>query len=196
MIEKTRSGLPSKEVIPYHEAVAGVRKLLQYLGQETDRDGLKDTPERVVKALAEMTEGYGQDPASILSRTFEESYDEVVIVRDIEFNSICEHHLMLVQGSVDIGYIPGKVVGLSKLARLVDCFAKRLTIQERMTRQIAEAIQEHLEAKGVAVVVRGNHGCMTARGIKKRDAEMKTSCMLGCFRTDASARAEFLSLCR
>lgn len=120
-----------------------------------DKETIENTPTRFVKAMGEMTEGYGMDPKEILSKTFEESYDEVVILRGIDFTSLCEHHLLPFAGTVDIGYIPGKVVGLSKLARLVDCYSRRLQMQERMTRQIAEALREHLGAKGVAVVSRG-----------------------------------------
>ncbi len=190
------SRIPVGEVVPYHEAVAGIKKVLEYLGYDDGLDGLEDTPERVVKALAEMTDGYGLDPSAILSKVFEDSYDEVVILRDISFTSLCGHHLLPFSGTVDVGYIPGKVVGLSKLARLVECFARRLQIQERLTRQIAEAIQANLEPKGVAVVVRAQHSCVGCRGIKKPGATMVTSTMLGAFREDASARAEFLGLCR
>lgn len=172
-----------------------VVRLLQGIGEDPTRDGLKGTPGRVVRALREMTSGYAVDPKEVLSTCFEQYYDEMVILRGIEFASMCEHHMLPFVGEVDVGYVPGKVVGLSKLARLVDCFAKRLQIQERMTLQIAEAIREHLDAKGVAVVVRARHSCMGCRGVKKPGAEMVTSAMLGVLREKSEARAEFLALC-
>lgn len=179
------------------EAEAAVRTLLLYIGEDPIRPGLRETPGRVVKALREMTEGYQQDPRRILSKVFEQTYDEMVVVRGITFDSICEHHLLHFGGTVDIGYVPSNdgVVGLSKLARLVDCFARRLQIQEHLTTQIASTIQEYLEPKGVAVVVRATHSCMSCRGVRKSNSEMVTSCMLGCFRTLPEARQEFLSLC-
>lgn len=172
-----------------------VKTLLLHMGEDPSRDGLKDTPARVARAWTEMTRGYSQDPEIVLGTVFEEPYDEVVILRGITFSSICEHHLLPFVGSVDIGYLPGKVVGLSKLARLVDCFALRLQIQERLTRQIADAINEHLSARGVAVVVKSKHSCMACRGVKKPEAEMITSAMLGVFRDRPEARTEFLALC-
>lgn len=182
--------MPSKPLVEQ-----AVRILLQHVGEDPDREGLKGTPDRVYRAWKEMTAGYAEDPAVILSRVFEESYDEVVVVKDIPFNSICEHHALPFIGTADIGYLPdGKVVGLSKLARLVDCFSRRLQIQEKMTRQIADSIQTHLNAKGVAVVVRASHSCMGCRGVKKPGTVMVTSCMLGVFREKPEARAEVLSL--
>lgn len=178
------------------EVEAAVRVLLGWVGVNPDEEGLKDTPKRVAKAFLEMTEGYRQDPKEILGRVFEDSYDEVVILKDIPFTSLCEHHLLVFSGTADVGYIPGKVVGLSKLARLVDCYAKRLQMQERMTRQIASALETHLGAQGVAVVVRGRHSCMGCRGVKKAGTTMVTSCMLGAFKDKPEARAEFLSLTR
>lgn len=157
--------------------------------------GMEDTPQRVYRALVEMTSGYREDPATILSTVFEEPCDEVVVLKGIQFVSLCEHHMLTFTGTVDVGYIPGKVVGLSKLARLVDCFARRFQIQERMTRQIATSIMEHLKAEGAAVVVRAVHSCMACRGVKKQGATMVTSSMLGSFRTDVAARMEFLHLC-
>ncbi len=173
-----------------------VRILLYHIGEDPTRNGLLDTPRRVAKAYREMTVGYKQDPAQILSVTFEEQYDEVIILRNTPFVSLCEHHCLPFIGAVDIGYLPGKVVGLSKLARLVDCFAKRLQIQERMTKEIAGAISDHLQAKGVAVVVRAEHSCMACRGVQKPGASMITSVMTGIFRDKSEARAEFLSLSR
>lgn len=185
-------------LVPHYEAVEAVDTLLRYLGEDPKRNGLLKTPERVVKALVEMTAGYQENPAEILGTVFEESYDEVVILKDIPFTSLCEHHLLGYSGTCDIGYIPSekKVVGLSKLARLVDCFSRRLTIQEKLTRQIADTIEQHLGAKGVAVVVRGIHSCMCSRGVRKPGSTMITSCMLGAFRDNPSARSEFLELCK
>jgi GTP cyclohydrolase I len=180
-------------------ATEAVRIILRHIGVDPDSDGLKDTPVRVLNALTEMTEGYREDPKWILTRVFEQSFDEVIILSGTPFVSICEHHLLVFSGTVDIGYIPsenGKVVGLSKLARLVDCFAKRLQIQERMTQEIANAIDKHLQPRGAAVVVRAEHSCMHCRGVRKTGTTMITSSMLGAFRNDPSARAEFLELCR
>ena len=170
--------------------------LLQYIGEDPERDGLAGTPERVVRAWREMTAGYAEDPAEILSRTFEETSDEMIVLRGITFHSMCEHHLLPFQGTAAVGYLPGKVVGISKLARLVHCFARRLQIQERMTRQIADAVQQHLGARGVGVIVRAQHLCMACRGVRQEETEMVTSAMLGTLRSDATSRAEFLGLCR
>lgn len=181
---------------PAAEAEEAVATLLRFIGEEPERDGLRDTPARVVKAWREMTAGYAEDPAEILSRTFDESSDELVILRGISFYSTCEHHLLPFYGQAVVGYLPGKVVGISKLARLVECFAKRLQVQERMTRQIADAVEKHLEARGVGVVLRAHHLCMGCRGVRQEETEMVTSAMLGTLRTDATSRAEFLRLCR
>ena len=172
-----------------------VRLLIQSV-DDPDREGLQDTPMRVLKALKEMTRGYHDDPALILSRTFNEECDEMIVVSGISFTSLCEHHMLPFTGTADVGYIPGKVVGLSKLARLVDCFAHRLQIQERMTAQIANAISQHLEPRGVAVVIKGTHACMSCRGVRKSGATMVTSAMHGIFKNNASARSEFLELCK
>ena len=181
---------------PAAEAEEAVATLLRFIGEEPKRDGLRDTPARVVKAWREMTAGYAEEPAEILARTFDESSDELVILRGISFYSTCEHHLLPFYGQAVVGYLPGKVVGISKLARLVECFAKRLQVQERMTRQIAEAVETHLEARGVGVVLRAHHLCMGCRGVRQEETEMVTSSMLGTLRTDATSRAEFLKLCR
>jgi len=170
-----------------------VVRILQYLGVDPASDGLHDTPDRVIRAMAEMTEGYREDPAVILAKTFDQKCDEIVMVRNVPFTSLCEHHLMPFVGEATIGYLPGeRVVGLSKLARLLDCYAKRLQIQERMTAQIADAIQHHLQARGVGVVVRAHHACMSARGIRKQ-GDMVTSALRGSMK-EGSLRAEFLSL--
>lgn len=157
--------------------------------------GLVDTPTRVVKALREMTKGYAEDPEDILGKVFEEPCDEVIILRDIPFTSLCEHHLLPFVGTADVGYLPGSVVGLSKLARLVDCYACRLQMQERLTKEIAESLVQHLKARGAAVVTRAIHSCLACRGAKKAGAEMVCSSMLGVFRDKPEARAEFLALC-
>lgn len=146
-----------------------------------------------------MTSGYASDPAQILARRFEADVDELVLVRGIRFTSLCEHHLLSFSGVAHVGYIPGAartVVGLSKIPRLVECYAKRLQLQERMTRQIADAMDAHLKPRAVGVVIAARHSCMSCRGVRQPDAEMVTSAMLGMFREDPAARAEFLSLCR
>lgn len=174
---------------PYH-----IRALLIGLGEDPDRDGLKRTPQRVAAAYREMTAGYQLDPADILSTTFDVAYDEMVVVRGIEFWSLCEHHLMPFHGTATVGYLPReRVVGLSKIGRLVQCFARRLQVQERMTQQIADAMQEHLNPVGVGVVIHASHTCMAMRGVKLA-GEMVTSSMLGAFREDGRARTEFLAL--
>ena len=172
-----------------------VEVLLRSIGEDPERDGLLETPARVVKALKEMTAGYGEDPAEILSKTFDEHSDELIILRDIDFYSTCEHHLLPFHGVASVGYIPGKVVGISKLARLVQCFARRLQIQERMTQQIARAVEVHLQARGVGVIVKAHHLCMGRRGVKLPSAQLITSSMLGVLRTDTDSRSEFLRLC-
>lgn len=172
-----------------------VRRLLQFIGEDPEREGLLDTPKRVVKAYAEMTAGYSEDPAAILSTTFDDRCDEMVMLRGIDFVSLCEHHLLPFTGTAVVGYVPGdRVVGLSKLARLVECYARRLQVQERLTNQIAYALLDHLDARGVGVVIRAHHSCMGNRGVRKPGAEMVTSAMLGVLRDDTAARAEFLAL--
>lgn len=176
------------------EAEESVASLLRFVGEDPSRDGLVDTPSRVVRAWREMTAGYAEDPAEILGRTFEESCDEMVVLSGISFYSTCEHHMLPFYGHVSVGYLPGKVVGISKLARLVNCFARRLQIQERLTREIADAIETHLDARGVAVVVRAHHLCMGCRGVRQPETDMITSAMRGVLRSDAVARSEFLRL--
>lgn len=175
-------------------AEESVRNLLLFVGENVDRDGLVETPSRVVRAWREMTAGYRQNPAEILSKTFDESSDELITLRGISFYSTCEHHLLPFYGTVSVAYLPGKVVGISKLARLVDCFARRLQIQERLTRQIAEAIEEHLQARGVGVIISAHHLCMGCRGVNQPETELVTSSMLGTLRSDATTRSEFLAL--
>jgi GTP cyclohydrolase I len=170
-------------------------RLLQFIGEDPGRNGLLETPKRVLKAWKELTAGYGQDYKAILNKSFDQAHDELVLLRGVEFHSTCEHHMLPFYGTAAVGYIPSKsVVGISKLARLVDCFARRLQIQERMTNQIAAAIQEVLAPVGVGVVLRAKHACMGCRGVGKPDADMVTSVMLGALREDRAARAEFLSL--
>jgi len=178
------------------ELPAIVARLVEELGEDPTREGLADTPRRVAESLRFLTEGYGQDPAAIVGDAlFDEPYDDMVVVRDVNFFSLCEHHLLPFFGRAQVAYLPrGKVVGLSKVPRIVDAFAHRLQLQERMTRQIAEALNEVLEPNGVAVVVEARHLCMEMRGVEKHEAETVTSCMLGAFRDDRRTRAEFLDL--
>ncbi len=172
-----------------------VSQMLQAFGEDPERPGLKNTPERVARMFTELLCGYRQDPKLIINDAlFDETYDEMVVVRDIEFYSLCEHHLLPFLGRAHVAYFPrGKVLGLSKIPRIVDMFARRLQVQERMTRQIAEFIQELLNPYGVAVVIEGLHLCATMRGVKKHDARMTTSAMLGAFRKDIATREEFLA---
>lgn len=171
-----------------------VVRLLEYVGENPARDGLLDTPKRVVKALTEMTEGYHVDISKLLEVRFDVAFDEMIVVRDVPFTALCEHHVLPFTGYATVGYIPsGGVVGLSKLARLVEAFARRLQVQERMTVEIADALVDNLNPIGAGVVVRAVHSCMTMRGIRKQ-AEMVTSNLRGAFLTEASARAEFLAL--
>ncbi len=177
------------------EGEDAVISLIRLVGEDPAREGLIDTPRRVLQALREMTAGYSEDPAEILSTTFEETSDELIVLRGIEFYSICEHHLLPFYGTASIGYLPGEVVGISKLARLVHCYGRRLQIQERLTRQIADAIQRYLHARGAAVIIKAHHLCMGCRGVKLPSTELVTSAMLGTLRDDAVTRAEFLRLC-
>jgi GTP cyclohydrolase I len=173
------------------------RELLGRLGEDPGRDGLVATPARVEKSMAFLTKGYTEDPGKILrGAMFDVDYDEMVIVRDIEMFSLCEHHMLPFFGKVHVAYIPkGKVIGLSKIPRLVEVFARRLQVQERLTRQIADAIQEAIEPQGVGVVVEARHLCMMMRGIEKQHSSTVTSAMVGCF-MEKETRAEFLSLVR
>ena len=174
----------------------GVIRLLEYFGQDVNREGLKDTPERVVKSFAEFLKGYDDKPEEILKTTFSSTYDELAVLKDIKFISMCEHHLLPIVGTASIGYLPqnGKVVGISKLARIVDCYSRRLQIQERMTMQIANAIQKYVDPSGVAVFVEASHSCIACRGAKQPESKMVTSCMLGKFRKSGKMRNEFLQM--
>lgn len=180
------------------EVAVGLREALKALLATDLPEGMRETPERIARAWRDMTSGYREDPAKILVRTFDaDGYDEIVALRGIAYQSLCEHHLLPFTGTVDLAYLPGpRVVGLSKLARLVDCYARRFQIQERMTRQIADAMEEHLGARGVAVIVHGTHSCMTARGVLKPGTVMVTSEMRGAFREEPAARAEVIALLR
>ena len=179
------------------EAEEAVRTLIRWAGDDPGREGLRGTPQRVARAFEEYFGGYATDPAEILKRTFEEvdGYDEMVALRGIGFESHCEHHMAPILGVAHVAYLPDRrVVGISKLARIVDVYARRLQIQEKMTVQIADTIDRVLAPKGVAVVVEAAHQCMTARGVRKPGVTMKTSRMLGAFRDDPSTRREFLSM--
>ena len=178
------------------EAEAAVVTLLKWAGDDPSREGLRDTPKRVVKAYADWFSGYASDPAEYLLRTFEEveGYDEMVVLRDIAFESFCEHHMAPIIGRAHVGYLPNdRVVGISKLARVVDGYARRFQVQEKLTAQIAACINDTLQPRGVGVVVDAVHQCMTTRGVHKLGVSMVTSKMTGAFRADASTRAEFLS---
>ena len=179
------------------EAEQAVRTLLLWAGDDPDREGLRATPERVVRSYEEFFAGYSLDPEEILARTFEETegYDDMVVLRDIRFESYCEHHMVPILGKAHIGYLPRhRVVGISKLARILEIFSKRLQIQEKMTAQIATTIDRVLRPQGVAVVVEGEHQCMTTRGIHKPGVSMVTSQMIGVFRENEATRKEFLSI--
>ena len=183
------------ERVTEEQAEAAIRTLLQWSGDDPDREGLRDTPRRVVRAYRDWFSGYLSDPKDYLSRTFEEveGYDEMIVLRDIEFESHCEHHMAPIIGKAHVGYLPtNKVVGISKLARVVDGYARRFQVQEKLTAQIARCIDDVLKPRGVAVVIDASHQCMTTRGVHKRGVSMVTSSMLGGFREDARTRAEFL----
>lgn len=194
-VPKKVTKTPATVEVTRDQAEQAVRTLLRWAGDDPQREGLLDTPKRVVKAYEEWFGGYRQSPAKYLQRTFEEvaGYDEMIVLRDIEFESYCEHHLAPIVGRVHIGYLPtDKVVGISKLARVVDGYAKRLQVQEKLTAEIARCINEVLKPRGVGVVVDAVHECMTTRGVHKRGVSMITSKMLGSFREDARTRQEFL----
>jgi GTP cyclohydrolase I len=190
--EDRSSDRPTRE-----EAESAIRTLLRWAGDDPDREGLRDTPSRVARAYQEFFVGYDTDPVALLERTFEETdgYDEIVLLRDIRLESTCEHHMAPIIGRVHVAYLPyRRVVGISKLARVVDAYAKRLQIQEKLTAQIANTIQEVLEPRGVAVVIEAAHQCMTTRGVHKPGVTMVTSRMLGAFRDNAATRRELLAM--
>ena len=172
-----------------------VREILLAVGEDPDREGLKGTPWRVANMYGELLEGMQHEPSEHLQSIFHEKYDEVVLLRDIPFFSICEHHMMPFIGTANVAYLPdGKVLGVSKIARIVDCFAKRLQVQERLTAQVADFLMDNLKPKGVSVVIEASHSCMTIRGIRKPNSEMVTSALRGLFKTDPRSRAEVLGL--
>ena len=184
-----------KSTVTQADAEAAVRTLLEWAGEDPTREGLVDTPGRVARAYKDWFSGYALDPADYLRRTFKEveNYDELIVLRAIEFESHCEHHMAPIIGKAHIGYLPsGRVVGISKLARVVETYARRFQVQEKLTAQIARSIEDVLQPRGVAVVVEATHECMTTRGVHKRGVSMVTSAMLGAFREDARTRAEFL----
>ena len=191
---RKKSDRPSQE-----QAEKAVRTLLRWAGDDPDREGLIDTPKRVALAYKDWFSGYKEDPVRYLKRTFEEveGYDEMIVLRNISFESHCEHHMAPIIGHAHVGYLPNnKVVGISKLARVVEVFARRLQVQEKMTAQIANCIQDVLKPKGVGVIINGSHECMTTRGVHKGGVSMVTSQMLGSFREDARTRQEFLEIIR
>lgn len=182
--------------VDHARAAAAVRELLLAIGEDPDRNGLEETPERVARSYAELTAGYGADLQDILGTTFDISHDEMILVKDIELVSLCEHHLLPFTGVAHVGYIPsleGRVAGLSKIARLVEMYGRRLQVQERLTTQIAEALVEHLDASGVIVVIEAEHTCMTMRGVRKPGSRTVTSAVRGLLRAPAT-RAEAMSL--
>jgi GTP cyclohydrolase I len=194
--EKRSAPLDSAARPSRASAEAAVRTLIRWAGDDPDREGLVGTPARVVRAYEEWFAGYFEDPRAYLKRTFEEvgGYDEIVLLRDIRFESHCEHHIAPIIGRVHIGYLPrNRIVGISKLIRLIDVYAKRLQVQEKMTAEIAKCLKSVLNPFGVGVVVEAAHECMTTRGVHKTDVTMVTSCMLGTFRTRAETRQEFLA---
>lgn len=188
------ASLFSNSGIDEQQIVTAVRQILTAVGEDPERQGLKRTPERVAQMFGELLAGYRTDPLELVNEAiFDVTYDEMVVVRDIEFYSLCEHHLLPFTGRAHVAYFPkGKVIGLSKIPRIVDLFARRLQMQERMTRQIADFVQELLDPHGVAVVVEGFHMCAMMRGVQKHDARMTTSAMLGAFRSSIATRQEFL----
>ena len=192
-------GRPSSARPSRAEAEEAVRTLLRWAGDDPSREGLIDTPARVVRSYEEFFAGYELDPVAMLERTFEEAdgYDEIVLLRDIRLESHCEHHMVPIVGVAHIGYLPHRrVIGISKLARVVEAYAKRLQIQEKLTAQIANTLNEVLQPRGVAVVIEAGHQCMTTRGVHKVGVSMVTSRMLGAFRDDPTTRREFLSMLR
>ena len=197
-IEKINNLKKIKDIRPsQQEAMDAVKTLIRWAGDNPQREGLKETPSRVVRSYKDFFSGYDLDPREILSKKFKEveGYDEIIILKDIRLESHCEHHMVPFVGTAHVGYLPkNKFVGLSKLARLVEVFAKRLQIQEKLTAQIANAVDEVLQPKGVGVIIEASHLCVATRGIRKPESRMVTSRMLGSFRTDEGTRKEFLDL--
>ena len=196
---ETRRVLPKSERPTRKEAEAAVTTLLKWIGEDVEREGLVDTPARVAKAYGELFGGYQQDPVKVLGRTFEEAggYDDMVLVKDISFHSHCEHHLVPIIGKAHVAYLPdNRVLGLSKIARVVEIFARRLQIQENMTAQIAHAIDSALKPRGVAVMIEAEHMCMAMRGIRAQGTSTITTCYTGDFHNDPNEQASFLTLLR
>jgi len=196
-LERVRSLRSTPERPERVDVEAAVRTIIRWTGDDPERDGLAETPARVVRAFEEFFVGYAQDPVEILQKTFEEieGYDEMIVLRGIRFESHCEHHMAPIVGQAWVAYVPsGRVVGISKLARLVEVYAKRLQIQEKMTAQIANTINEVLKPQGVGVIIKASHHCMTTRGVHKPGSDLVTSRMLGCFRDNPLTRQEFLSM--
>ena len=196
-IGQDQAGAPTDAHRPSREdAEAAVRTLLRWAGEDPGREGLRETPQRVVRAYGEWFAGYGMDPGAYLAKTFEEvnGYDEMVILRNVRFESHCEHHMAPIIGVAHVGYLPDRrIVGISKLARVVEAFARRLQVQERLTAEVATTLNDVLQPKGAGVVIEASHGCMSTRGIHKPGVTMVTSHMTGAFRDDASTRREFLA---
>ncbi len=192
--DNTADEVTAKSKIDMAEVQSAVQRILQAVGEDPTRDGLKRTPERIARMYAELLSGYQVDPVTVVNDAlFDVKYDEMVLVRDIEFYSLCEHHMLPFMGRVHVAYIPdGKVLGLSKIPRIVDVYAHRLQVQERMTRQIADFIRDLLHPQGVAVVVEALHLCMSMRGVQKHNARLTTSAMHGAFRANLATRQEFL----
>ena len=191
------SNIDAARVVDHDRAERAIRELLEAIGEDPTREGLLDTPARVARMWTEVLVGTNNDPDHHLSRTFEIEHDEMVLVKDVEMYSLCEHHLAPFFGRAHIAYIPDKkIVGLSKIARVVDVFARRLQVQERLTMQIAHALQDVLKPKGVGVIVEARHLCMMMRGVEKQNSSTVTSCLLGLFRSDERTRTEFLKLAR
>ena len=176
-------------------ALYAVRHLLEYIGEDPEREGLKETPNRVVRAFGDLFSGYKQSPEDVLTTFEEDACDEMVLLRNVEFQSCCEHHMLTFIGTAHIAYIPnGRVIGLSKLARILDIYSRRLQIQERLTKQITDALDEHLKPKGSACIIQAKHFCMVCRGVGKQHSEMVTSSLTGEFLESQTTRAEFLQL--
>ncbi|UPK05183.1 GTP cyclohydrolase I FolE [Bradyrhizobium sp. 170] len=196
-LDRARASLSEIQRPSRAEVESAVRTIIRWTGEDPERDGLRETPARVTRSFEEFFAGYGQDPVEILEKTFEEieGYDEMIVLRGIRFESHCEHHMAPIIGQAWVAYIPnGRVVGISKLARVVDVYARRLQIQEKMTAQIANTINDVLEPQGVGVIIKASHYCMTTRGVHKPDTDLVTSRMLGCFRDNALTRQEFLGM--